>query len=110
VARLTDQPAINARPHPVTDYAPDPRGWSTFARLSSVLHRGIAGTHAPPVIGRVARWSGWATTPQRMTGLDGLSAGRQRPIVGRNSDLSDEKTAAADDQALRIFAERMTRR
>lgn len=102
--------AINAQPATITEYGLDPRGWGMFRSLSGVLHRGIAGTETPVVIDRVSQFGGWGHSPQRFAGLDGLSAGRQRPVTQSNSVLSAEKSATTEDAALRVFAERLGRR
>jgi hypothetical protein len=101
--------AVNARLVPVVEYAPDTRGWSMFARLAGIHQRSIAGREQPAVIERWGTYDGPVQSPQRMTGLDGIAAGRQRPLVERSSQLDKERSTSITDPALRLFAERQAR-
>lgn len=105
--------ASNARTTAIVEYGIDPRGWSLFAALSGRHQRGLNGRDGTVVHGENAQrsptFTGYAVSPQRMTGLAPL--GVARTVVEANSTLTDERASGALDNAgLRIFAERLKRR
>ncbi len=108
MARTDVAAATNARLVPVVEYGTDPRGWAMFHALSGVLQRGISGREGTRVLERGAQWNGYAAPPQQFTGVAPL--GNARPVVGRSSDLADERAAGPlNDLALSIFADRLRR-
>jgi hypothetical protein len=101
--------AVNAAPAIVTDYAPDPRGWSMFAGLVAAQTATLNGP--VPAVPSAATWFGWSRPKQtqQMTGAAAAVAqGRARAIAPRNSELSRE-TTTTDSTTAAIFASRMTR-
>ena len=100
--------AINARVVPIVEYGADPRGLGMFRALSARLQRGIAGRDGTRVLPRGQEWNGYAAPPQQFTGMAPL--GSARPVTGRVSTLSDERSTQLSDASLAIFAERLKRR
>lgn len=100
------QPAVNAAPHVVTDYAPDPRGAGLFAALNYRINSTLNGAAA--VIENHPTWFGYSRAPQQFRGLAELGSPMGRAVVARNSQFSQETTNLTDP-SLRLFADRMAR-
>jgi len=113
VGRTDVARAVNATTTQIVEYGIDPRGWSLFAALSGRHQRGLNGADGTIVHGvdgqRAPSFTGYAISPQKMTGLAPL--GLARPITAASSELTDERAGGALDNAgLRIFAQRLARR
>lgn len=107
MARTDVSAAANTSVGRIVDYSPDPRGWSMFAALTGAHNRIL--NRAPAVIEHYPEHHGAMRPRQRMTGLAPLALGSGRPVTARTSQLSDERSDALDNPALRIFAERLKR-
>lgn len=109
MARTGIAAAINARMTSQVTYDIDPRGWSMFTRLAALAHRGMNGGNGGVVVDRQGTFTGYAVSPQQMTGAANLGNGTV--VVPAYSTLGQEKsTSTSTDPALRIFAERLARR
>jgi hypothetical protein len=109
VARTGISAAINARLTPQVSYDIDPRGWRMFTAVAAVVHRGMNGGNGGVTVNPQATFTGYAVSPQRMTGA--ASLGNATVVVPAHSTLGQEKsTSTITDPALRIFAERLARR
>jgi hypothetical protein len=98
--------AINAAPALVTDYAPDPRGWSMFAALTAAAAGSL---NNPAAVVAAPQHFGTVSGRHAMTGAAAAVAqGRARVIAPRNSELTRE-TTTTDTTTAAIFASRMTR-
>lgn len=97
---MAGNPAPNAVTHPVTDYAPDPRGWGMVA----ALQRRIAGTlNGAAYVGpRHAQWLGWTAPVQQFRGHAGLGAAKI--YAPKSSTMQDQNTTQS--LAAAIFLDR----
>ena len=110
MARTGIAAAINARMTSQVTYDIDPRGWRMFTALAAVAHRGMNGANGGIVTDLQPTFTGYAATPQQWTGAAQLGKG-VAPVVPTSSTIGEERsTSAITDPALRIFAERLTRR
>jgi len=101
--------AINAVVHPVTDYAPDPRGAAMFSALNAAAVRSM--NNAQAVISHYPQWFGWTRQLQHPKGAQAALArglGGVSPVSPRNSELQKESTTS-DTTTQAIFASRMFR-
>ena len=108
--------AINAVPHHVTDYAPDPRGGDLFGSLSAILQRGMSGHTG--TIARGDRGAPEATfngdLGRNLQGFTGAAAlalyGAAKPSTAQPNDLAHAiSNDTFNDPALAIFAARARR-
>jgi hypothetical protein len=100
---MSRDPAPNAAPHTVTDYAPDPHGWSMVA----ALQRAIGGTlNGALYVGpRHAQWRGWTQQVQQFRGHQGLGAAKI--YAPKSSTMQDQNTTQS--LAAAIFLDRAGR-